>query len=123
MTLLKDHPFFRDKGILPLRVQMLTGKFRKVIIRHKGIFEKAIKTYASTIPEPTKGNCLEELTYQLIDARESFFLENPDVPKREMVEAAWKILIEEVESNDEYRPAWKGLIKVLREIEDADIES
>jgi len=100
----------------PLRVQMLTGKMRPVVIAAKAIFQKAIIAYASTVTEPTRENTRQPMVHRLLDARDRFFEESPNPPKKQMMEAAWKILIEECEHNDEYRPYWKLLVNIIKEV-------
>ena len=100
----------------PLRVQMLTGKMRPVVIAAKAIFQKAIIEYAKTIPEPTIDNLGNELSIKLLGVRDEFFKRNPNPPKKEMMEAAFKILIEETDHNDEYKLYWADLIKLIGEM-------
>jgi len=101
---------------IPLRVQMLTGKMRGIVIVAKAVFQLAIKTYANSAPRPTKSNCKQELSLKLLDAKDKFFKKNPNPPRKDMMNDAWDILVREIEHNDEYHPFWDSLIEIIKEV-------
>ena len=81
---------------------------RDFVIKHKGIFEKAIIAYAKALPEPTKemgrdGYCLEPTSHVLLDFREKFRSYYANPTKQALFEAGWKIAIDENEHDPHYR--------------------
>ena len=74
---------------------MFKGGLRGYIVKHKGIFQKAIIAYARMIPEPTKDNTSLPNIHLLLDLRDEF-LEHVNIPSRiELIKALFKIGISE----------------------------
>lgn len=90
---------------------------RAVVIKHKGIFEKAVIAYAEGLPEPTWGSCIHPNTHILFDIRDKFLKNETNPRKRALFEAAFKLLIAEYEHDPYYR---YRLDWVLEQIIDSD---
>ena len=93
--------------------QMLKGAMRDFIIRHKGIFEKAIIAYAKILPEPTKDNILHPNTQKLLDMRDKFFLYEDNRGKEKLFGAGFKILIAEYEHDPYYHYRFDWLLEEI----------
>jgi len=77
------------------RHKMFKGEKRNFIIKHKGIFVKAIILYAKMIPEPTRDNTSLSNIHLLMDLRDEF-RKHVNIPGRmELIEALFKIGISE----------------------------
>jgi len=100
---------------VPLSAMMLTGRKRALVIAAKAVFQQAIMKYASDVEEPTFENCRRPLALMMMRVRDKFFERN-EPPRKEMIEAAFKIMIEEIEHNAEYYPYWKDLIELIKEM-------
>ncbi len=75
---------------------------RNYVITHKAIFRKAIIAYAEILPDPTLGNTYRANTKFWIKERDKFrkYYNNPG--REALIEAAWKIWIDEYEHDGHY---------------------
>ena len=96
---------------------MLKGKMRGFVIKHKGVFMKAIIAFAKILEEPTKENTTRHNTHILIDIRDKYFKLDNLPARKELMKAIWKIGIVEYEHDGHYsfRGDW-----VLEEIHKSD---
>ena len=95
---------------------MFKGGLRGYIVKHKGIFQKAIITYARMIPEPTRDNTSLPNIHLLMDLRDEF-LEHVDIPNRiELIEALFKIGISEYAHDTVWQFFIDWLIYRLRKV-------
>jgi len=93
---------------------------RELVIKNKGILEKAIIVFASLIPEYTRENCLEPNSLVLFDIKDKFFQFYTNKSKIKLFEAAWKIAIFENEHDPHYRYTIFGW--VIEEIVEAVLD-
>lgn len=110
----KDHKWFSNPTYPLLKHIILLGVNRKLIIKAKFFFRKAIELYARAMPEPTRDNCLKVNSHNWLDIRDEFFRRHPVVPKRGMIESAFKIIIDEIEHNEEYDPLYNDLMELMK---------
>lgn len=96
---------------------MLKGRMRNFIIKHKGFFMNQVIKFAKTLPDPIIENTNRHNTHILIGIKDKFFKLENNAGRKELFEAAWKILITEYEHDPyySYRIDW-----VLDEIQKSD---
>ena len=98
------------------RHKMFKGENRNFIIKHKGIFMRAIILYAKMIPEPTRDDTFLPNIGVLFDLRDEF-LEHANIPSRiELIKALFKIGISEYAHDTVYQFFIDWFIYRLRKI-------
>ena len=95
---------------------------RQLIIEHKAIFRQAIIAYANMLPEPVIQPTTPQekaVTWKnspvLLRIRDKFLSYYGYEGRRQMMEAGWKILIDELEHDPAYRDPFQFLVEELVE--------
>lgn len=88
---------------------------RTFIIKQKGIFQKAIIAYASSLPEPTKERTRLPNTHILIDTEEWFFNHYTNKGRKALLKAFWKIVIVENEHDGDMSDLLNAVLGKIKE--------
>ncbi len=95
--------------------RIMLRRIRGLVMEHKGIFRNAIHVFASILPEPTLENTEAPNTKALIRMKEWFFEHYHLDGRIELMEDAWKILIDEYEHDPHPRYLFDCLVEELAE--------
>jgi hypothetical protein len=92
---------------------MLKEKRGYVIEKIKAPLLMAIVKYCKRYPEPTRENTTRHNTHILLNIRDKFFSYETNRGRRELFEAAWRMLIAEYEHDRYYGDLFDWLIEEI----------
>ncbi len=93
--------------------RMLSGKMRGFVIKHKGIFMKAIIAFANSLTEPTRDNVIHPNTLKLLDFQDRFFEYEDNPGREELFRAVFRVLIAEYEHDPYYHYRFDWLLEQI----------
>ena len=106
MNIVEKHRFVDNwlerMGKPLLRQVMLTGAMKNFIVKHKAIFMEAIIAYAEILPDYREHAIILKNTETLIEAKDKFLREHDITGRKELIDSACTITIDEYEHDPHY---------------------